>query len=149
MPLRILQKILLLLVFLLVNTSSCKKDEEYVPIYHVNFKIFIDQPQYANLHAPGNSMILNNNVIGENNTPHGIIVYRLSMDEFKAYERTCTYEPEKGCLVQIDSSGITATCPCCKSEYLLIDGYPTDGKAELPLWEYRTIFNGQELFVYN
>ncbi len=128
---------------------TCEKDKEERPYYYVNFKIMINQPQYATLQAVGNAMVLKDDVYGENLSPHGVIVYRLTTDEFKAYERTCPYKPSDNCAVSIDSTGTYAACPCCGSHYLLHDGYPSKGISEIPLTEYFTSYNGSELFVYS
>ncbi len=142
------KKILLLLVVLFLFSYCNKdKDNDQVPYYYVSFKVYTNQAQYSELNSPGNSMILTSNVVGENQTPHGIIVYRLSGTEFKAYGRTCTNIPSNSCAVNIDSTGVYAVCPCCGSKFLLLDGYPTSGKAEMPLVEYNTTFSNDILYV--
>jgi nitrite reductase/ring-hydroxylating ferredoxin subunit len=146
-----MMNIRLVLMIGLIGLSSlhCRKDKEEIPYYYVNFKIFIDQPQYLSLQTPGNAMVLTSNVIGHNETPFGVIVYRETIDHFKAYERTCTFKPSEACAVEIDSNAIYAVCPCCGSEYLLINGDPSGGVAEMPLSQYYTEFNGTELYVYS
>ncbi|MBN3035358.1 MAG: hypothetical protein JW861_07205 [Bacteroidales bacterium] len=80
----------------------------------------------------------------------GIILYRNDTYSFSAYERTCTYDPERECArVEVEPSGITAIDSCCMSRFNLIDGSPFDGPATLPLKQYRTDFDGELLIIHN
>lgn len=140
--------IFLLQLYLIVFLSlSCKKDEDVIPYVQVNFTISLSDPDYSDLNAIGNSLV----VFGGYN---GIVIYRLSNDEFLAYERSCTYEPTKQCDMTIDVEvQYLISCNCCNSVFLLIDGSPTDDTkpAILPLKQYQAVYyqDGNFLHVFN
>ncbi|PLW99209.1 MAG: hypothetical protein C0594_17290, partial [Marinilabiliales bacterium] len=96
--------------------------------------------------AVGNSII----VYGGYN---GIVIYRKSMDEFVALERTCTYQPSQKCDMKIDDSGLYITCECCESSFLLLDGSPIDEEkpAILSLKSYTALYTqgNNTLKVFN
>ena len=88
----------------------------------------------------------------------GIIVYRMTQDEFKAYERTPTYKPdscsifepvEKFTKIVVDESGIMAIDTCSGSQYILLDGSVAVGPATYPLFAFRTSYDGETLHIYN
>jgi len=81
----------------------------------------------------------------------GIIVYRNSINDFTAYDRNCTYQPENTCAtVNVDSSNnIYSVCPCCSSRFVLTDGSVAKAPAVQPLRAYRTFFDGNALQISN
>ncbi len=118
--------------------NACDKDREHpVPYVHVEFNFNII---HYNLNSPGLSHQFSQS---ESGGVQGIIVYRLSMDEFRAYDRACPCDPFH-CKVSIKEDDLLrATDPCCGSVFLLIDGTVTEGDAGFPLKTYRTEFNEQ------
>ena len=53
----------------------------------------------------------------------GIIVYRESLSNFKAYERNCTYQPTNTCAtVSVDDTNLIAVDSCCGSMFSILDG---------------------------
>ena len=79
----------------------------------------------------------------------GIILYRKSQNEYKAYDRNCTFQPEDICAqVSFHSSGFYLEDTCCDSVFDT-DGFPTGGPAEFPLKEYRVSQAGDILFITN
>jgi Rieske Fe-S protein len=88
----------------------------------------------------------------------GIIVYRFLHDEFKAYERICTYDPygccttssTTGCSVlTVEPSGLTIIDTCCGSQFLITDGSPFSGPAHYSLKQYFTEYDGELLHIFN
>ena len=130
------------LLFLLLP-SSCDENQQVVPNVYVDFTIMLSDPDYNTLLIPGNSL----NVTGGVN---GIIIYRISQDEFAAYDRTCTHNVDENCKVTVDESLVFAVdTACCGSKFLLLDGSAYEGTAIYPLKAYRTYFDGTYLRVYN
>lgn len=82
---------------------------------------------------------------------NGLILYRFDDQVFYAYDRTCTFQPSKNCVVEIDSSGWLPECPCCQSQFIItFNGYPTEkSKAVLPLKQYNTRVNRGVLYISN
>ena len=110
---------------------------------YVNKLITLTNEDYSELQASGGAVFIE----GGN---AGIIVYHLTNDEYKAYDRNCTYNSCDEC-AYIDSinSGI-AYCGCCTSAFLLDqDGEAVNSPALMPLKQYYCILNGQILRIYN
>jgi Rieske Fe-S protein len=116
----------LLLVFLVTN--SCDKiQDSQVP--SVPFSFTIDLIIANDLQVPGNSMYFAGGGYG------GVIVYCADLNEYYAYDATCTYEVKQTC--QVVNSGVLGECSCCESQFLLTGGaYPAKGPAAAPLRNY-------------
>ncbi len=68
----------------------------------------------------------------------GIIIYRESSSVFRAFERSCTFQPEKECeIIEVDGSGLFFIDKCCNSTYDF-SGNVTGGPAPERLLEYQT-----------
>ena len=81
----------------------------------------------------------------------GIIIYRYSMDEFKAYERQSPNEPDycgENSRLIVEFPFVVDTCLNVK--YSILDGsIITPGYNGYPLIEYRTQYDGHTLRVFN
>ncbi len=132
------------LSFLLFITKSCKDKDDIVPYAYVNFYVYINEPDFFELNAIGNSVAVSGGV-------SGIIIYRVSENQFKAYDRTCTYEPSNPCeLIDVyEQGGPLAVDSCCGSKFLLTDGSVIEGPALLSLREYNANFDGNAIHIYN
>ncbi len=90
----------------------------------------------------GSSMAINGGL-------NGIILYRESNMSFKAFDRTCPYEPLHNCAVDLEDE-LFAVCPCCDSRFVLPnEGMPDRGPASRPLKQYRTYISGEILYITN
>ncbi len=81
----------------------------------------------------------------------GIIIYRYSLDEFKAYERQSPNEPnscgENSRLI-VDFPFVVDTC--LDVRYSILDGsIITEGYNGYPLIQYHTQYDGSTLRIYN
>lgn len=123
---------------------ACKKDQRGgVPLHTVDISVNVNNPAYADLAVPGGWLYMTGGSMG-------LIVYRSSPTEFKAYDRHCPYQPENQCRLIVDESEIMARdTACCHSAYLITDGSPTEPPAALSLQQYHTSFNGTTLRIYN
>lgn len=142
-------KYIIFSLVLLTGTYSCE-DEEYMRASYVNFYIYLNQAQYNDLHAVNNAMIIDDKVLynGVNYAPNGVIIYRFSDAEFKAYDATCTHNHEERHPIEIFDS-YKARCTVCGSEFELIYGTPIKGPASYSLLEYKTRIEGNALYVSN
>ena len=81
----------------------------------------------------------------------GIIIYRYSQDEFKAYERQSPNEPDycgESSKLIVEFPFVVDTCLDVK--YSILDGSIfTPGYMGYPLIEYRTQYDGHTLRVFN
>lgn len=76
----------------------------------------------------------------------GLIVVSLGGDQYVAFDRCSTVDPQKKCAVQVD--GLVATDPCSGANYILTNGSPSN-LAECPLKPYRAFRNGETIEIRN
>jgi nitrite reductase/ring-hydroxylating ferredoxin subunit len=134
---------LLLFIFLFLTMTTCKKDKDEIPSVSVNILIDPNSTQYLPLNSTGGYVYLTGGV-------KGIIVYRLSMNEFMAYERDCPYQPSNSCAqVEVEPSGLTLVDSCCGSKFIITDGSVINGPANRSLKYYNNTYDGNMLHIYN
>src|ERR1035437_8960502 len=115
----------IIFILLISLNTTCKNDVVDV-IPYVQFQQTVTSGEIASL-GVGSAMLKDGGYAG-------LIIYRVTETQFVAYERLCTYYPNDTAAVVLDKSLSTATCPTCKTSYLLIDGYKiNNGPARLPL----------------
>lgn len=133
-----------LLLPLLLLFSSCKKDHQYVPNVYVNLTIYVNDQQHAALQTVDGWKYFE----GGN---RGVVVYRKSLNEFVAYERTCPYLPEEAnSIVSVDTSNnIILKDASCSAQFLLSNGDPISGPAVIALRQFHCVFDGTTLRVTN
>lgn len=140
------------LVFLL-STSCGKDDQPIIDTGYINIFIYPNSTEYLELNTIGGWVYL-----AVNPPSRGILVYRLSLDEFKAFERTPTYKPDSCCTtgssvvcskIVMDESGLIAVDTCSGSEWLVLDGSVLKGPATYPLLSFNTVYDGDVLHIYN
>ena len=149
--------IILITVLTAVSLTSCKKSEnDVIPDVYVNFYINLSDPEFFDLNAIGNTKIITSatNNWGSDAAGYGgngIIVYRSTMDEFYAYDRTCPYDfAVNGKSIKVNIDGIFAVCPECRTTYALPSfGTPYSGVGRYPLKNYKTSFDGQTVRVWH
>ena len=135
-------KIIFLIIAIYI--SACSKEESQIPYVPVNITLYVSDPQFVNLNAVTGWTYLTGG-------SRGILVYRRSNDEFMAYDRHCTYQPEDPCgVIEVEQSGsFTAIDSCCGSKFLITDGSVNAGPARQPLKQYQTDYDGTRLLIYN
>lgn len=123
---------------------SCKKQNNQIPEVLVDIQVNINNPGYISLQVTGGWMYFDGG-------SRGIIVYRRSQDEFLAYDRHCTYQPEATCgQVAVDSTNIIAVDACCGSKFILTDGSVQSAPATMALKRYQTYWDGSSILrIYN
>lgn len=133
---------ILTIIFFLV--ISCKKeDASTIPLVTVNLSLSLNNPEFINLQVDNGWTYVSGG-------SRGIIVYRNSTNDFKAFDRHCPYNPSSSCgLVSVDVTNLVGIDDCCGSRFLLSSGQVTQGPASRPLKEYRTSFDGSTLQIYN
>lgn len=122
-----------IVILFLIMVSCSKEDEHPVPYVRVEFSLLVHN---HNLSNPGMSA----QFLGHGY--RGIFIYRVSMDEFRAYDRACTYSPHTCTLNISEDNAVLVGAECSESVYSLLDGYPIEGPAAYPLREYQTYFDG-------
>lgn len=136
--------IYILITFLFLSCDNNKSDT--FPYAYVNVTLDLQNPLYLDLHNVSGSVI----VVNEGYNRNGIMVYRSGIDEFKAYDCTCTYIIPDNCSIkQSENSIVKAVCPCCDSEFELFYGSVSIGPAITPLKEYQTSYDGVFVNIRN
>tara|TARA_Y100001954_G_C15595790_1_gene495500 strand:+ start:84 stop:494 length:411 start_codon:yes stop_codon:yes gene_type:complete len=136
-----MKKLLLILIIFLNN--SCDNKECYVDDVYVNKIITLTDEEFEELQLNGSYKFIE----GGN---AGIIIYHMANNEFKAFDRICSYQSCSECsFIDSISSGI-AYCKCCTSAFLLDqNGNAINKPAIAPLKQYYCLTNGQILRIYN
>jgi len=123
--------------------SSCSTKDDYIRDVYVNINLDLSLPEYSNLDALGNSIFIE----GGN---AGIIIYHFSINEYKVYDRNCSYEPSLACSYIDSVNSAVAYCGCCSSAFLLSqDGVAANSPALLPLKQYHWSLQGSQMHIYN
>jgi hypothetical protein len=133
----------LYILFALFFFSTCNTKDDYIQEVYVNINIDLNLPEYSDLQVSGNSIFIEGGV-------EGIIIYHGIGNDYKVYDRNCSYEPSLSCS-QIDSvdAGI-AYCGCCTSAFLLSnDASVLNSPALLPLKKYYWTFSGSQMHISN
>tara|TARA_R110002049_G_scaffold163790_2_gene329771 strand:- start:1298 stop:1675 length:378 start_codon:yes stop_codon:yes gene_type:complete len=114
-----------------------------IPSVIVNIYISTQDPEFIDLTIPTGWVYVTGG-------SRGIIIYRVNQDEFKAYDRHCTFDPTSSCgIVEMDLSNVTLSDACCGSIFSVFSGIPNQGPAVQRLREYQTSFDGTTLRVFN
>ena len=117
-----------------------------IPDAYINFSIEPNSTFYSELNTVSGWMY-----VTAPPESRGIIIYRYSLDEFKAYERQSPNEPnscgEYSRLI-VDFPFVVDTCQDVK--YSILDGSVfTEGYKGYPLIQYHTQYDGSTLRIYN
>jgi nitrite reductase/ring-hydroxylating ferredoxin subunit len=133
------------LLTLLVISGCDKDDQDEIPFAYVNFFIYPNSTLYWEINSMGGWVYLT-----AEKPSRGVLVYRNTPDEFVAFERTCPHDPfEPTARIEVEPSGITVACPSCNSKFIILDGTPFEGPSKRRLKQYRTIYNGTTLQIFN
>lgn len=124
---------------------ACRDEENNnIPLVEVNFQRNLNEPDLLNLQSIGGWVMVSGG-------SRGIILYRTSSTEVKAYDRHCTFQPSSTCaLVSVDANGFTASDQCCGSSFQLTNnGSVSSPPAVTPLKSYTTYIDNDILYVTN
>ena len=130
-------------LFIICMLISCENENYNFPQVDVNLFLYTNNPEFFNVEIPGGWMYLNGGV-------GGILLYRKNLDEFIAYDRASTFNPTSKCQVNVDEQdNIIINDPCSESQFLITDGSVIQGPANQPLKRYNTIYDGNNLSIFN
>jgi len=134
---------LYIIIISILLLGCTKTQNQNIPLVRVDTTIYTNNPSFNVISVPGTWTYINGG-------SRGIIIYRISNEEFRAYDRHCTYDSGNSCaLVSVDGTNITGVDDCCGSTFILRDGSITQGPASLPLKQYQTSFDGAVLRIFN
>jgi len=144
----------------LLSIGSCTKSNINPNIPNAIIRIDIDPNStfYQNLNAVGGWVYVANGNQGAliSSESRGVIIYRMSESEFKAYDRIPPNDPNHCCN---STAGCTQLIvgnnypfvkdPCTGNLYQLLDGSLFKGSGRYPLVEYHAVYDGSLLHVFN
>ena len=158
--------VILLVLFIAMVFQGCGKypvNPNY-PNAMINITINLNQVDYYDLRVVSGYAYLTSDPLS---TSRGIIVYRLSQEEFVAYDRLPPNEPNACTDSQGYTTRLVVESPyvvdhCNNAYYNILNGdiiineefdmmpsFPIDSVPVYPLIQYHTSFNGYELHIYN
>ena len=130
---------------IIFGLGCCKSDLVDDPIPVTNFPDYVvnlSAPEFATLLVDGGYKEVNS--IGV----RGVIIYRKDAANYLAFERNCSYHPNDACAtVNVHSSKLYMSDPCCGSTFSFETGNPTGGAAWRPLRLYQTELTGGTLTI--
>lgn len=150
----------LFIALLLGGVSSCNKSNlnPNIPNVVINLTLDPNSTIFQELNTVGGWLYLDE-VPGLYipSTSRGVIVYRVGLYDFKAYERQPPNDPFKCCDEYEQNCGklvVGAYYPfamdtCANNMYLMDDGSLFQGEGRYPLIEYYAVYDGALLHVYN
>ena len=128
-----------------ISLFGCENELGDVPLPFQDF-----QDLQLNLDLPENRALNNDkgyiyrNDIGV----RGVIIYHESGDNYYAYERNCSYEPNGACAtVEVHSSGLYMIDNCCGSIFSFPNAFPTREPARSALRIYESSLQGRTLTI--
>lgn len=150
-----MKKTLVILLMLLspVLFHGCKETlvNPNYPNAIIDVTINLNQSSYFDLRFVSGFMYLTSDY---ESSSRGLIVYRLSQDEFRAYDRLPPNKPNACCDSDGNCTRLVVDFPfvidnCNDIKYNIINGDIFEGDGIYPLIQYHTSFNGYELRIYN
>ena len=141
---------ILLMAILLPGCEDTHENPNY-PNAIINVTINLNQHDYYDLRVVSGFTYLTSDPMS---TSRGLIVYRLSQDEFRVYDRLPPNRPNACCDDDGNCTRLVVDFPfvmdnCNKIKYNIINGEIFEGDGVYPLIQYHTSFNGYELHIYN
>ena len=134
---------------------SCNKGDDPnsdIPYAHINVVINPNSTMYQELNTVGGWMYYQ----WVDPPSRGLIIYRMTIDEFKAYERTPPMNSNACCDVEsgfctsllVDDYYPFVQDTCSDYSFQILDGSPLS-PATIPLKSYRAVYDGQNLYITN
>jgi len=132
-----------LLLLFFFNNSCSDFTHQTIPYRDVDFTIYPNSVQYADLTHYGGHIYLTGGVCG-------IVIYRVNETDFVAFDRACPYDwQDTPSRLEVDESGLLLTHETCGSRFNILDGSVIQGPAKYSLKRYRSYYDGMTLRIYN
>jgi len=123
---------------------SCNSKDDFIQDVYVNELIDLSLPIYSEIVTPGNSIFVEGGV-------EGIIIYHGVGNDYKVYDRNCSYEPSLSCSVIDSTNAGIGYCRCCTSAFSISNtGEAINAPAILPLKPYNwSLDNNNVMRIFN
>jgi len=147
---------ILILIFSALTVSCTKENGNRPPLPPMDITIDPNSTIYQEINVVGGWMYLDE-TDGVLPPSRGVIVYRLSTDQFIAFERTPPYKSDSCCNVNktvctaliVDNYYPFVMDTCTGSKYLILDGSPSSGPSTMFLSMYVTEYFGDLLYIHD
>ncbi|MFA5417657.1 MAG: hypothetical protein WC341_04280 [Bacteroidales bacterium] len=151
---------LFFIILLIVGNFGCSKNNvnPNIPKVVINFTLDPNSTVFQELNTVGGWLYLDE-VPGWviPSASRGIIIYRMELNTFKAYERQPPNDPYKCCDDQMQNCSKLivgkyypfAADTCTNNMYSMYDGSLFQGEGRYPMIEYYAEYDGGLLHVYN
>ena len=147
-------------LWLLLSASSCNKgsDNPNIPPVNINITIDPNSTLFYELNTVGGWCYLDDkSVVYIPFGSRGIIVYRMEMSTFLAYERTPPNNPNQCCTdsrsectkLVVGNYYPFVKDTCTGTKYSILDGTIFEGEGQYPLFQYRAEYKNGLLFISN
>lgn len=134
-------KRIIIIVVALFTLLSCGKDNgSRIPDVYVRYNI---TKQEFDIKKDANNILLVNG-----HGVAGLIICKISENNYIAFDRCSTVDPEKKCAI-VPQSAFTAKDPCSEAIFSLIDGSPQKAPATRSLKQYNVNATQFEIMVTN
>ena len=97
---------LIYLLSLIITFLACDSKEKYICDTYVNIEIDLNLPEFSDLNVIGKSIFVDGGC-------KGIIIYKSATNEYKIYDRNCSFEPALSCSFVDSINATVAYCSCC------------------------------------
>lgn len=132
------------LAILFVILCSCNNNDDgntILPNIPVNVSLNLDLPSYQSLlFNSGNAYVPNQGI-------KGIIVFRFSNTDFRAWDAACPHISPNDCST-MTIKGVKMVCSCDNTEFSILDGSPLSG-TKYSARQYKVVKNGNTLTITN
>lgn len=127
------------LILLLILSVFVRCDEYEIPFPDVPVHAILSLDTQLGNVLPGNYVTVDGYGVG------GLIIFRTDQNGFLAFDRACTNEASRNCILT-DDEGMFE-CPCCGSRFWMVNsediaGTIYQGPAQYPLKRYNCYFDG-------
>ncbi len=147
---------LILLALVVFAGGACNKTNNNPVDPHAVIRIDIDPNStfYQGLNAAGGWIYVKNGDQGAyvGAGSRGVIIYRETQTEFKAYDRLPPNNPDKcgsSTKLIVGKYYPFAKDECTGNSYQLLDGSLFEGSGRYPMIQYHAVYDGNLLHVYN
>ncbi len=136
------------LLCLVILIGACDKQTQNtsqnpVSSVPVNLSFYPNDPAFFKVQTIGGWIYVDGGI-------NGIVLYRLSNEQFLAFERSSTHLPDNAAAkVFVQKDNFTMRDTVSGSEWRLVDGIVTKGPATWALRQYGTSYDGNQLRVIN
>lgn len=127
-----------------MGISACEPDpfEEQIPFQPFeDIFINITLPAYTALQVNEGHVVIPNGGI------KGIILYRVNSTTFRAFEQTCSFQPNTSICAFVEPNAFNMQDAGCCGSTFNYEGNPIGGMAQLPLGQYEVRVAGTMLTI--